>query len=204
VNSRCWKKFTLSKKTTLALVQAFGSSGINGKSVKNMSFENLAMSMQSPPVLQATRALLDRLERRFVISSSAPVENVDHLLKHLAAPPRRKPAAPRRTRSSSVGTTAPPAAVANRPVTVTQSSQENRLPSRYSLRVVLCAYMILAHPSAVLRGQRDGETQLMESAASFVEEFELLTKTVLDGPSVSAAQRKFRDQLAAFDKAWCA
>ncbi|CAD6218401.1 unnamed protein product [Miscanthus lutarioriparius] len=44
----------------------------------------------------------------------------------------------------------------------------------------------------------------MESAASFVEELELLTKTVLDGPSVSAVQRKFRDQLAAFDKAWCA
>ena len=45
------EKFTLSKKTTLALVQAFGSSGINGKYVKNMSFENLAMSMESPPVL---------------------------------------------------------------------------------------------------------------------------------------------------------
>lgn len=86
----------MSKKTTLALVQAFDSSGINGKSVKSLSFENLAMSMESPPVLQATRALLDRLETRLVISSSAaaPVENVDHLLKHLAAPPRtRKPAA---------------------------------------------------------------------------------------------------------------
>jgi len=48
--------------------------------------------------------------------------------------------------------------------------------------------MILAHPSAVLSGQREGETQLMESAASFVEELELLTKTVLDGVGLISQQ----------------
>ena len=141
-----------------------------------------------------------------ISSSSARMENVDHLLKHLAARPRRKkPAAtPRRARSRSVAAAAvaweqrhrsPAAAVAKTPaVTVThQSSQENRSP-RYSLRVVLCAYMIMAHPSAVLSGQRgEGETQLVESVARFVEE--LLTKTLLDdGPSGrSSAETTFRE-----------
>ena len=53
-----------------------------------MPFDDLATSMQSPSpaVLQAAKALLDRLETRLVISHSAPpVENIDHLLKHLAS-----------------------------------------------------------------------------------------------------------------------
>ncbi|RLM74793.1 uncharacterized protein C2845_PM15G08880 [Panicum miliaceum] len=109
------------------------------------------MSMQSPAVLQAAKALLDRLERRLVIShsaaSSSPVENVDHLLKHLASPPRRrKGAPPSRERTAR-------AAAAKRPAT---SSGASRWP-RYSPRVVLCAYMIVAHPGAVLSGS--GEVQ---------------------------------------------
>jgi hypothetical protein len=35
----------------------------------------------------------------------------------------------------------------------------------------------------------------------FVEELELLTTTVLDDGPSSGVERKFRDQLAAFDKA---
>ncbi|XP_062225705.1 uncharacterized protein LOC133924264 isoform X2 [Phragmites australis] len=209
--ARCWRRFVKSKKTTLALVQTYDALGINEKSVKSMPFENLAMSMESPTVLQATKALLDRLERRFVLSQSvgfSSVENVDHLLKRLGSPPKRKvpPSREGRTR-----------VLAKRSA---RSSDTSRL-SRYSPRVVLCAYMILAHPSAVLSGQGEREKQLMESAASFVKEFELLIKIIIDGPGQSSigtaaaesskcqmssgvtGHSKFRAQLANFDKAWC-
>ncbi|KAF8772404.1 hypothetical protein HU200_005808 [Digitaria exilis] len=194
--ARCWRIFVKSRKTTLALVKAYDALGINEKSVRSMPFEKLAMSMESPTVLQTTKALLDRLERRLVIShlvASSSVENVDHLLKRLSSPPRRKvpPSREGRTR-----------AVAKRSVKISEASI--RLP-RYSLRVVLCAYMILAHPGAVLSGQGEREKQLMESAANFVKEFELLIKITLDGPARSSAagQKNFRTQLADFDKAWC-
>lgn len=196
---RCWRRFVKSKRTTLALVQAYGALGINEESVKAMPFEKLAMSMESPAALQATKALLDRLETRFMLSQStgsASVENVDHLLRRLGSPPKRKapPSRMGRTRVS-----------AKRPV---RNSGTNKL-SRYSLRVVLCAYMILAHPSAVLSGEGEREKQLMESAASFVKEFELLIKIILDGQgqsslgSAAAGSSKFRTQLANFDRAWC-
>jgi len=191
--ARCWRKFMKARKTTHALVQAYDALGINEKSVKSMAFEKLAMSMESPTVLHTTKALLDRLERRFLISHS-PVENVDHLLKRVSSPPRRKLPTSRDGRTRSV---------AKRPV---KSSDASRLP-RYSLRVVLCAYMILAHPSAVLSGQGEREKQLMESAAKFIKEFELLIKIILDGPGRSSNvtnQMKYRIQLANFDKAWCA
>ena len=194
---RCWRVFVKSRKTTLTLAEAYDALGINEKSVKSMPFEKLAMSMESPTVLQTTKALLDRLERRLVISHSvacSSVENVDHLLKRVSSPPRRKvpPSREGRTR-----------AVAKR--SAKSSEVIIRLP-RYSLRVVLCAYMILAHPGAVLSGQGEKEKQLMESAANFVKEFELLIKIILDGPgrpSDVTGHRKFRAQLANFDKAWC-
>jgi hypothetical protein len=194
---RHWRIFVKSRKTTFALAQAYDALGINEKSVKNMPFEKLAMSMESPVVLRSTKALLDRLEKRLVIShsvASSSVENVDHLLKRLGSPPRRK-APPSREGKTR--------AVVKRPAKSSEASI--KLP-RYSLRVVLCAYMILAHPSAVLSGQGEREKQLIESAANFIKEFELLIKVILDGPGQSSGvtgQRKFRAQLANFDKAWC-
>ncbi|OEL18748.1 hypothetical protein BAE44_0020234 [Dichanthelium oligosanthes] len=195
--ARCWRIFVKSRKTTLTLVEAYDALGINEKSVKSMPFEKLAMSMESPSVLQTTKALLDRLERRLVIShlvASSSVENVDHLLKRVSSPPRRKvpPSREGRTRAGAKRSA--------------KSSEASIKLPRYSLRVVLCAYMILAHPSAVLSGQGEREKQLMESAANFVKEFELLIKIILDGPgqpSDVTGQRKFRTQLANFDKAWC-
>ncbi|XP_066342910.1 uncharacterized protein [Miscanthus floridulus] len=195
--ARYWRIFVKSRKTTFALVQAYDALGINEKSVKSMPFEKLAMSMESPTVLQTTKALLDRLEKRLVIShsvTSSSVENVDHLLKRLGSPPRRKVPLSREGKTR---------AVVKRSAKSSEASI--RLP-RYSLRVVLCAYMILAHPSAVLSGQGEREKQLIESAANFIKEFELLIKTILDGPGQSSdvtGQRKFRIQLANFDKAWC-
>lgn len=186
-----------SRKTTFALVQAYDALGINEKSVKSMPFEKLAMSMESPIVLKSAKALLDRLEKRLVIShsvASSSVENVDHLLKRLGSPPRRKvpPSREGKTR-----------AVVKRSAKSSEASI--RLP-RYSLRVVLCSYMILAHPNAVLSGQGEREKQLIESAANFIKEFELLIKTILDGPGQSSGitgQSMFRTYLANFDKAWC-
>uniref|UniRef100_A0A0D9XK28 Uncharacterized protein n=1 Tax=Leersia perrieri TaxID=77586 RepID=A0A0D9XK28_9ORYZ len=79
--------------------------------------------------------------------------------------------------------------------------------TRYSLRVVLCSYMILAHPSDVLSGQVEKEKLLMEKAEKFVKEFEVLVRTVLatgESSSDAGSHGKFRSQLANFDKAWCA
>lgn len=204
-----------SRKTTLALVQAYDALEINGKSVKAMPFEKLAMSMESPTALEATKALLDRLEKRLILCQSAglsSVENIDHLLKHLGSPKRKAP--PNRQGK--------PRVAAKRPARSSEISKS----SRYSLRVVLCAYMVLAHPSAVLSGQGEQEKLLMESATDFIREFELLVKTVLEGPgrasrqpsldtftaessshqmsSEITGQSKFRTQLVNFDKAWCA
>uniref|UniRef100_A0A0D9ZL34 Uncharacterized protein n=1 Tax=Oryza glumipatula TaxID=40148 RepID=A0A0D9ZL34_9ORYZ len=161
----------------LPAVRAYDALGINETSVKSMPFENLATLMQSPATLQATKAVLDRFEKLLPLLSS-PVINIDHLLKHLGSPKKKK--------------TPPPAAAAS--------------ASRYSLRVVLCSYMILAHPGAVLSGQGEKEKLLMDSAGSFVKEFELLVKTVLEKQSTDAAagQKMFSAQLADFDRAWCA
>uniref|UniRef100_A0A0E0DEL8 Uncharacterized protein n=2 Tax=Oryza meridionalis TaxID=40149 RepID=A0A0E0DEL8_9ORYZ len=195
--ARCWKRFLKSNKTTYALVQAYDALGINEMSVKSMPFENLAMLMESPTTLQTTKAVLDRFEKRLLLSQptgSSSVENIDHLLKRLGSPKRKAPASRSRV-------------AAKKPA---KGSETSKL-SRYSLRVVLCSYMILAHPGAVLSGQGEKEKLLMESAENFVKEFELLVKTVLDRPggastqsTDAAGQKKFRTQLAAFDKAWCA
>lgn len=195
--ARCWKRFLKSNKTTYALVQAYDALGINEMSVKSMPFENLAMLMESPTTLQTTKAVLDRFEKRLLLSQptgSSSAENIDHLLKRLGSPKRKAPASRSRV-------------AAKKPA---KGSETSKL-SRYSLRVVLCSYMILAHPGAVLSGQGEKENLLMESAENFVKEFELLVKTVLDRPggasmqsTDAASQKKFRTQLAAFDKAWCA
>ncbi|CAL5067873.1 unnamed protein product [Urochloa decumbens] len=198
--ARHWKRLVKSGKTTLAIARAYDSLGINEDSVKTVPFEDLVTSMRSPAVLQAAKALLDRLETRLVISHS-PAEGVDHLLKHINNPPPRKATAPRNTNQR----TARPAA-AKRPATATSSGTATTTSgsaSRYSPRVVLSAYMIVAHPGAVLSGQDDeGEKELMASAATFVGELEQLIKVIL-GTS-DGQGRKFRDQLAGFDKAWCA
>jgi hypothetical protein len=160
-----------------------------------MPFETLTTSLLSPAVLQTAKALLDRLERRLAISHSS-VQNVDHLLKHANTAPRRK--APPNRPSSKRG------AVAKRspaPAPATSSSTA-MTTSRYPARVGLCAYMIVSHPDTVLSGGRgEGEAELMESAAIFVRELELLTRMVLEGP---AGQGRFGAQLDDFDRAWCA
>ncbi|KAG8071045.1 hypothetical protein GUJ93_ZPchr0006g45845 [Zizania palustris] len=216
--ARCWRRFITSRKTTVVLARAFDMLKINEESVKPMPFEKLALSIESPTVLQTTRAFLDRLESRFILSqpsSSSSPENIDHLLKHLGAPKRR-------ILSNSGGRTRVT------PTKTARNSDVSKLP-RYSPRAILCAYMILGHPSVVFNEQGEREKLLIESAKSSVKEFELLIKTILDGldgacklkqpmvdvispgssnyhesSAVVADRKKFRSQLASFDKAWCA
>jgi hypothetical protein len=215
---RCWRRFRTSRKTTVVLARAFDVLGINQRSVVSMPFEELALCIESPAVLQTTKALLNRLESRFVFSqssSSSKPENIDHLLKDLGSPKRRiLPSNVRRSKAT---------------LEKAAGNYDSSKLSRYSQRIALCAYMILGHPKSVLSGQGEQEKLLMESATNFVKEFELLVKTVLDAldgacilsqsvlddatpgcsnyeesSSIVADQKKFRTQLVAFDKAWCA
>ncbi|CAN6238350.1 unnamed protein product [Urochloa humidicola] len=216
--ARCWRRFITSRKTTVVLARAFDSLGINRQSVMSMPFEELAICIESPTVLQTTKALLDRLESRFFLSqssSSSKSENIDHLLKHLGSPKRR-------ILPSSAGRSKAMPKKAGK-------NYESSKVSRYSQRIALCAYMILGHPKSVLSGQGEREKLLMDSATNFVKEFELLVKTILDAldgacilrqseldvaspgcssyeesSSIVADRKKFRAQLVAFDKAWCA
>ncbi|XP_020107600.1 uncharacterized protein LOC109723579 isoform X2 [Ananas comosus] len=199
--ARCWRRFVKSRRTSFALAKAYEVLGINEDSVKSMPFEQLALKIESPTTLQTTKALLGRLESRFLLSqslnSSGP-ENIDHLLKHLASPNRKMPSG---KSSRTKGTTKKGA----------RAAESNNKLSRYSVRVVLCAYMILSHPNAVFSGQGDKEIRLMESAINFVREFELLVKIIL-GPnntmeihldsSAGTTCQKFSEQLVAFDAAW--
>lgn len=153
-----------------------------------MPFEQLAMLIESPATLEATKLLLERLESRFIISlasatSSVPAQqNIDHLLKHLGSP---------RKQSRSRGTM---------PKKGSTAKSSKKSSSRYAVRVVLCAYMILGHPNAVFSGRGEREMSLMEAASGFIHEFETLVKVILHGPG---KEKSFREQLAAFDSAWC-
>ncbi|RLN07810.1 uncharacterized protein C2845_PM11G07900 [Panicum miliaceum] len=216
--ARCWRRSITSRKTTVVLARAFDSLGINWQTVVSMPFEELAICIDSPTVLQTTKALLDRLDSRFVLSqssSSSKPENIDHLLKHLGSPKRRiHPSNAGRNKA------APKRAVGN---------HDSGKLSRYLQRIALCAYMILGHPKSVLSGQGEREKLHVESATNFVKEFELLVKTILhaldgacilsqsvldvaspgcssyeESSSIVADRKKFRTQLVAFDKAWCA
>ncbi|CAN0880737.1 T-complex protein 11-like protein 1 [Linum grandiflorum] len=206
--ARCWRKFISSRRTTLELVKDYDSLKINENSMKTMPFEQVASLIESPATLRKVKALLDRLESRYKVcravdaaSYSSTLDNIDHLLKRVASPKRRP--TPRTT-------------VRNRDAKTSSTMREvTRSPaksSRYSVRVVLCAYMILGHPDAVFSGQGEREAALAESAKDFIHEFELLVRIILEGPvqssddesdSVLSKRCTFRPQLAVFDKAWC-
>ncbi|KAI3798926.1 hypothetical protein L1987_34211 [Smallanthus sonchifolius] len=50
-----------------------------------------------------------------------------------------------------------------------------------AVRVVLCAYGIMAHPDAVFSDQGENKTALAKSAKKFFQEFELLINIILHG-----------------------
>ncbi|CAI9764550.1 unnamed protein product [Fraxinus pennsylvanica] len=206
--ARCWRKFVMAKKTTLHLARAYSQLNINEGSVKGMPFEQFALLIQSTATLRTTKALLDRVENRFNLSrmaGSAPntssLDDIDHLLKRVATPKRRE--TPRKNVSSREGKKTP---------AIRQAAKTPVKLSRYQVRVVLCAYMILGHPDAVISGQGEREIALAKSAEKFVKELEMLIKITLNGPiqvsdgqsnRVLGGRRTFRSQLGEFDSAWC-
>ncbi|XP_073128065.1 uncharacterized protein [Henckelia pumila] len=206
--ARCWRNFTKLRKTTALLAKNYNDLYINEKSVKSMPFEQLALVIQSPTVLRTVKTLLDRLECRYKLLrgvGSAPNpsswDDIDHLLKRVGSPRRkntpRKTISGRETKNTGFSGQAGNSAVSF---------------SRYQVRVVLCAYMILGHPEAVISGRGERETALLKSAEKFVLELHLLIKILLNGPldvpnekfdDSSVLRRTFRIQLSAFDSAWC-
>jgi hypothetical protein len=205
---RCWRQFLRSRRTTIDLAKDYDALKINENCVKSMPFEQLARLIQLTGTLQTVEGLLDRLESRFRVSMAvaaldhpSSLDNIDHLLKRVATPKKRTtPRSCTRSREAKkVGASG-------------ESARRAAKMSRYPVRIVLCAYMILGHPDAVFSGQGEREIALAKSAESFIREFELLIRIILDGPmhssdeeseSISQKRCTFRSQLAAFDKEWC-
>lgn len=205
------------KGTTLALAQEYMALGINEKTVRSMPFEQLAHLIESATTLQNVKALLDRFESRFLLyqpSSSSNPENIDHLLKRLSSPRKRSPPGKKSRVTDNKGSSR------------VLSSATGKL-SRYPVRAVLCAYMILGHPNAVFSEHGEREVALSKAAADLAREFELLIKVTLDGansvlmskhPSTdvpfhdlenhkqaaiqSPPEKTFRKQLSIFDAVW--
>ncbi|KAF5936796.1 hypothetical protein HYC85_024302 [Camellia sinensis] len=207
--ARCWRQFLKLNKTTLDLAKAYNALNINDKCVKSMPFEKLALLIESPATLQTVKALLDRLENRyklskpvFVTSNPSSWGDIDHLLNRVASP-NKKGTPTKSTHGKDV----------KRRGSIGEASKRSPVKlSRYQVRIVLCAYMILGHPVAVFSDQGEREIDLAKSAEKFVQEFELLMKIILDGPIQSSNEESdhalarrwtFRPQLAAFDAAWC-
>ncbi|XP_013585829.1 PREDICTED: uncharacterized protein LOC106294739 isoform X1 [Brassica oleracea var. oleracea] len=196
--SRCWRCFVSQKKTTLDLAKAYDALKIN----ESLPFEQLAVLIESPATLRAVNSLLDRLQLRLeasknvATSASQPsiMDNIDHLLRRVATPRRKMTPRIRKGKKVTPG----------RSVAVTTSPKM----SRYPVRVVLSAFMILGHPDAVFNGQGDQEAALNDSAKGFVKEFKLLIKVIKEGPAKlslgESKLRTLRSQLDLFDKAWCA
>lgn len=205
--ARCWRRF-LKRRTTFDLAKNFSVLNINEDHVKSMPFEQFALLIEAPSTLQTTKALLERLEIRYkaLIGTNSSInshgqDDIDHLLRRVASPSRRT--TPRNTsRNRHLKKPATTRTVPKTPVKL----------SRYQVRVVLCAYMILGHPDAVFSGQGERETALAESAKKFVQELELLINIIVDGHLQNSGEISkcalprytFRSQLAAFDSAWCA
>jgi hypothetical protein len=198
--ARCWRKFVKLKKTTLDLTKLYNNNiNINERSIKSMPFEQLAVLMESSSTLQTTKSLLNRLEIWFKASQSvnlAGTSCIDHLLKRVASPKRRS----QLRKPARNGLTQP----------AREPTKSLVGLSRYQVRVVLCAYMILGHPDAVFSGEGEREIVLANSAEKFVKEFDFLVKIILEGAHDKACEGvleerwTFRRQIAVFDSAWCA
>eukprot|EP00252_Welwitschia_mirabilis_P011416 TRINITY_DN2565_c0_g1_i2.p1 TRINITY_DN2565_c0_g1~~TRINITY_DN2565_c0_g1_i2.p1 ORF type:complete len:925 (+),score=190.92 TRINITY_DN2565_c0_g1_i2:290-3064(+) len=217
--ARVWRQFQSSHKTTHVLAQDYAARGINHDIVSSLPFEQLASRIQSTTTLEALKALLARIESRFILSqaSQSTVTQIDHLLKRLSPAKKKTPAGNRAAKGGA----------SQLPVkgTIRGPKSEDKNSPRYPARVFLCAYMILGHPDAVFSGRGEREISLTEAAGKLVTEFESLLRLILAGrasgsPQSSPSslksmtnywnsnasqvpQRTFASQLAAFDAAWC-
>lgn len=171
-----------------------------------MSFEQLAFKIELPTTIQTTKALVNRLESWHMNSLKAngnlsSLENIDKLLRRVASPIRKGTPNPNTKKKVSRDFL---------------SSEEAPLSlftgPRYPVRILLCSYVILGYPDAIFNRRAECENSLAMSAGNFVREFELLLKTIKDGP-LQVAQKEtdpsnssrisFRSQIVIFDKAWC-
>ncbi|KAL9229053.1 hypothetical protein vseg_004569 [Gypsophila vaccaria] len=197
--AKLWRQFVEARGTTYSLAKAFQRLNINAESAESTPFEQLAFQIGTNATLNAVRSFLDRLEVHLKVrqgkNGSSGIENISHLLKRVAAPTRKSVNQP-----SKVGRR-------KKPMSSGDKSQSCHELSRYPVRIVLCAYMILGHPDAVLSGKGEHETGLADAALKFIQEFELLIKVILAGGRVtspnSGSTLTFSSQLEAFDKAWC-
>ncbi|XP_022867788.1 uncharacterized protein LOC111387460 [Olea europaea var. sylvestris] len=130
--ARCWRKFVMARKTTAHLTRAYSQLNINEGSVKGMPFEQFALLIQSTATLRTTKALLDRVEKRFNLTrmaGSAPntssFDDINHLLKRVASPKRR--VTPRKNVSSRED---------KKTTAIRQAAKTPVKLSRYQVRVV--------------------------------------------------------------------
>lgn len=143
-----------------------------------MPFEHFAYLIETPSTLQTMKALLDRIETRYRVTSGTNMNDINHLLTRVVLPNNR---------------------YGKKAESLKTSTKTSVKLSRYQPRVVLSAYMILGYPNVVFSGQGDRETALANSAKKFIQEFELMIDIILNGSSHCT----FRSQLEAYDVAWC-
>ncbi|KAJ8430497.1 hypothetical protein Cgig2_022527 [Carnegiea gigantea] len=178
-----------------SLAKAFEGLNISERSVKSMPSEQLAVMIGSDVTLKTVKLLLNWIEVHLGVWSSAGMENIDHLLERVATPKcKGNVGHPGRSRGQK------------RLVSAKRGPPSYCKLLRYPMRVVLCAYMILGHPEAVLSQKGVHKTSLTEAAVKFIREFELLIRIILDDSYaksfVGYGHVTFRSQLRAFDKAW--
>ncbi|KAI5083278.1 hypothetical protein GOP47_0003021 [Adiantum capillus-veneris] len=191
--TKCWRQFRRSRRTTLMLAQDFAACHVSHQSVVSLPFEELAARITSPTTLRSVKALLARIESRFMLSSTSGsnVANINHLLKRLS-PPSRKAGSrmgQRMSRGSNLTSTSgmdketvkSQSTTGARKGAASQKSEEKEM-ERYPARVFLCAYMIIGHPEAVFSSRGEREVVLSEAASKLVPEFEKLINLILDGP----------------------
>ncbi|KAJ8759620.1 hypothetical protein K2173_009267 [Erythroxylum novogranatense] len=161
---------------------------------RTMTTRSCSLYAERTTTIQTVKAFVGRLESRLMISEAVIGNmcnraNIDHLLQHVAFPTHRDSSSKvfgRRVKSIKPG---------NR-----QAQKPVKL-SRYLVRVLVCAYMIIGHPDIVFSGQSENETTLAESAANFIREFELLIKIIINGPI--RCTKDFQVTIGSFDRAWC-
>ena len=124
------------------------------------------------------------------------MDNIDHLLRRVATPRKKKTPSTRKDQERKERVTP------GRRVAVISAKM-----SKFPVRVVLSAFMIFGQPDAMFNSQSDQEAALNDSAKGFVREFKLLIKVIKEGPVKmyvgESKLRTLRSQLDLFDKAWC-
>lgn len=192
--TRCWRQFRHSRHTTLMLAQDFTACNIDQQSVTSLPFEELAGRITSSASLRSVKALLARLESRFLLSStsSSAVAKINHLLRRLFPENRKagvgnvvRPGRRIHLQGSSKGFSKETGKVQNATGTLKgkdpQKSEEKEM-ERYPARVFLCAYMIIGHSEAVFSTQGEREVVLSKCALKLLQEFEALVSIILNGP----------------------